>query len=251
MTEALRGMVALELLRLMVTSAQPRACVDVTSARIVRPVPVAEAPRARPVAAPMTATEIADVEREEAEQIAQPLVAVAVAGRRRGPARRFTDAELLVAVEMGLTTAQIAAKLGAEVTSINLHRRRLGVPAPRTGWKAAAAARKAKSAAGCAPQVTWDAANVARLRDLVMQSPRPTNESMAASFGTTVNAIQTAMSRAGITMFDAPRSGRQLADLSGFTKRNCMTCEQPFTSEGKHNRRCNSCKSNDSCAVAA
>ena len=98
--------------------------------------------------------------------------------------------------------------------------------------------------------VRWDDENVAKLRAMATQSPRPLTEDIAKSFGTTVNAIQTAVSRFDITKGLAGATGGELKDLSVLKERKCMTCQKPFVSEGIHNRRCVPCKRNDS-AVAA
>lgn len=72
---------------------------------------------------------------------------------------------------------------------------------------------------------------------------------MARTFGISISAAQTAMSRFDITK-GAVSKGNEPKDLSALTERKCMSCQRPFMSEGIHNRRCSSCKRNDHSVAA-
>ncbi|EIG62906.1 hypothetical protein [Bradyrhizobium sp. WSM1253] len=227
MTEAERGVVAVDLLRLMMASglqAPSAPMIDVTPAPVARVAP----PVVRPVAQPT----------------AEALVAALTPPKRRGGnrrTRRFTDEQLLAAIEKhGRDSAAIAEELGVSKAWIIVERRRLGVSAPAGGIPRPGSA---KHAVHDWPMVDlrWTDDNVAKLREMAMRMPRTPTADIAREFGTSVNAIQTAMSRFSITR----NSGNEPNDLSAMKPRKCMTCQKPFASEGIHNRRCNSCKSND------
>lgn len=159
--------------------------------------------------------------------------------------RRFTDEQLLAAVAAhGHDNRAIAAKLGVTKKWINIERARLGVPSPKCGRPNPKAAKHTVQDWPMAP-VTWDEGNVAKLRVMATQSPRPSNSDIAKAFGTSLNAIQTVLSRFDITKGNTGRRIGELKDLSGLKERKCLRCQKPFASEGIHNRRCSPCKSND------
>jgi hypothetical protein len=221
MAESARGAAAVDLLHLMIASG-PRTpappIIDVT------PAPAAS------LAAPPAAEEI--------------VAASAPAPKKTGRgARKFTDAELIAAVyELG-DTAAIAERFGCTVDLIQIHRRRLCI----AGKRGRVAAPKIECTPVAPPEggVSWTPENIGRLRAMATQSPRPPTEEIAAVFGTSKNAIQSAMSRFDITKRQGGSTGYELKDLSAFKERKCMSCARPFLSEGIHNRRCTTCKSND------
>lgn len=86
--------------------------------------------------------------------------------------------------------------------------------------------------------ISWNAANVARLREILMRSPTPMLPLVAAEMQVTVSSIKTAMSRHGL---GKTGSGAR-TDYGVMTKRDCITCDAPFLSEGKHNRMCPNCR---------
>jgi transposase-like protein len=142
--------------------------------------------------------------------------------RRRphlGNRKFLTDEEVIAAVhEHGGSTKTAARALGCHHHTLMRYRARLGIANP----------------VGC-PR--WDAAAIEKLIAMVTATPRPSNEEIAKAFGVTVNAIQTAMSRYGITKRS---SGNTLLDLSVFKQRRCLTCRNPFLSDGAFRcRRCN------------
>lgn len=187
------------------------------------------------------------------ELSAQALVAAIERPRppsKREYLRKFTDEQLLAAVaKHGDDSAAIAKELGVCKGVIKEHRRRLGVPGKKGG-------RRYPNAASLAVQdwplvkIKWTEENVARLRAMVMQTPRPATEDVARAFGITISATQTAMSRFDITKGCVGGRYGELPPLSGLTQRKCMTCEKPFLSEGIHNRRCSYCKDNDHLVAA-
>lgn len=79
-----------------------------------------------------------------------------------------------------------------------------------------------------------------------MREPRPSFDEFGLAFGCSVQAIQTALSRFAITR--AARNGSSSA-RAPLLRRNCMSCEQPFLAEHKHNHRCRKC--NNSNEIAA
>jgi len=93
------------------------------------------------------------------------------------------------------------------------------------------------------PLIRWDDGNVANLRDMYLQVPKPSVAELAAAFGTTVSSIQTVLSRKGIVRAPAvsgtPWKNEQRA-------RDCLCCRRPFVSEGTHNRQCPRCYAENS-----
>lgn len=198
----------------------------------VSPAPVARvAPPVRPVAMPSAESMVAAITPKPQR-----------GDNRKTKSRKFTDEQLLEAVaEHGHDNVAIAALFKVTKSVVNMHRRRLGVPSPK-------GARPRHTAAKTAVQdwpmadVRWNDENVAKLRTMATQDPRLPTEEIARAFGTSIIAIQTALSRFDITKGGA---GNQPKNLSGPTQRKCMSCQKPFMSEGIHNRRCSNCKSND------
>lgn len=171
------------------------------------------------------------------------------AGARGGPKPRFSDEALLGAVERhGPNSTAIAHELGFSQGYVNVQRRRLGVPSPKSWTTAGKNVERAKNKEGGVDgvgHVRWTNAKREKLAEMAMRSPRPGNGEIAAAFGTTESAIQTALSRYGISKDAKGVAFGELRDLSGMKRIACMTCQEPFVSEGKHNRRCNRCKGND------
>src|SRR4051812_13217058 len=97
-------------------------------------------------------------------------------------------------------------------------------------------------ARGLDSAVGWDDENRQKPLTMGTKSPRPSNEGGALVFGTTANAIQTALSRFDITCGVEGRKAGKLRDLSGLKQRKCLTCQKPSLGEGKHNWRRTSCK---------
>ncbi len=60
--------------------------------------------------------------------------------------------------------------------------------------------------------------------------------------GRNENSISIKATRIGIAKFRSPSDARIRPDAK---IRPCLTCQQPFFSEGNHNRRCDPCKSGD------
>lgn len=60
--------------------------------------------------------------------------------------------------------------------------------------------------------------------------------------GRNENSISIKATRIGIAKFRSSSDGRIRPDAK---IRPCLTCQQPFFSEGNHNRRCDPCKSGD------
>jgi hypothetical protein len=87
--------------------------------------------------------------------------------------------------------------------------------------------------------IIWNAANRAKLLDIASGVPRPSVEEMGPEIGITAVAIQTGMSRAGITKIN----GRTPTQL---TRRPCLNCRTPFLSTHKGNRRFPKCIAADS-----
>lgn len=292
MTEEVRGSVALDLLRLMVSSGlsatpgpmldvspQPRAIskhahrpppsdYDIAAALASEPTIQTAAKKLRcgivPVMAFMKRGGLAPTpERQDNDAPAtpealppSPVVEVPPAsgvGKRRYTVNRkkgtLTDAILLEAVARhGNNSKAVAAELGLSPSYVNVHRRRLGISSPK-GWTTAA--KNAERAGEPVPRVEnpvkviWNDANRIKLAEIAMRSPRPRAAEIALEFGTTESGIQTALSRYGITKDVTGVPQGELRDLSGMKRIACMTCQEPFVSEGKHNRRCNRCKGND------
>jgi hypothetical protein len=141
--------------------------------------------------------------------------------------RIYSDEDVAAALEAAHGDGKkAAAALGCSSYVIARYRRAAGIVTPTS------------------VPVRWTTENVLRLREANLRTPRPTSEELAAEFGTSVAAVQTAMSRHCITKLGTPRaeSGKPAA-LTSYRSRNCMCCSKPFLSEGSHNRMCTECKS--------
>lgn len=93
--------------------------------------------------------------------------------------------------------------------------------------------RRHKSVDSYLPKITWDTGNLTRLRAAYMRNPRPSVAEMASEFGTTPAAIQTILSRAGLTRVPAMKAERMV--------RKCLCCPNLILSEGSGHRQCHAC----------
>jgi transposase len=146
-----------------------------------------------------------------------------------GKQRVFTDAMISEAlVKSGGNVAAAAKLLGCSIHTIYVYIRKSGAKSVDP--------RRANLANGIG--VIWNAANRAKLHEMATRVPRPPLSEIAAALGTTELAIQTAMSRHGITK----NNGRTPNTL---TSRPCLNCHSPFMSTHKGNRRCPKCIAED------
>ena len=83
-------------------------------------------------------------------------------------------------------------------------------------------------------KVTWTPDNIQRLHDIFGSMPV---EDLAATFGTTVSAVRTAISRYGVNPENYGNHNKITRKLV-----SCLSCGNNFRSEGKHNRMCCRCK---------
>jgi len=81
--------------------------------------------------------------------------------------------------------------------------------------------------------IIWNAANRTKLLEIASRVPRPSTAAIGREMGTSAVAIQTALSRSGIT-----RIGKTAAPL---TRRPCLNCRTDFMSTHKGNRHCPRC----------
>jgi hypothetical protein len=149
--------------------------------------------------------------------------------------RIYSDEDVAAALEAAHGDGRVAAAaLGCSSYVIARYRRDAGIVVPTS------------------VPVRWTPETVGRLREMALQNPRPPIEEIAAAFGTSISAVQTALSKFAITKNHAPaRSGtpRVTIDYSkpptvtNFRRRDCMCCATPFLSEGIHNRMCTECAS--------
>lgn len=280
MSEQMRGAVALDLLRLMIASGLSAAAgplLDVSPAQpkaitkyVLKPAPSDEAIAAALASADdnilgaakklgcgnvpiigylkrcATATAPVSAQIERQDNVA-PAKRQYTVGRERGT---VTDAMLLDAVQRhGPNSKAVAAELGLSHGYVNAQRRRLGVPSPK-GWATAIGNAKRAADPRALPKVVWTDAKRFELAEMAMRSPRPTTAEIAQAFRTTESAVWIALSRFGITKGIVGVAPGELKDLSGFKRIACLSCERPFVSEGKHNRRCSKCKGNDHMVAA-
>ncbi len=155
-------------------------------------------------------------------------------GKRHGREVKWTD-EILSAGLMASdgTVKGTANYLGCVPAVVRNYCKRVGhKPLDGRGR-----GRKGVPAAG-GSDVVWNSANRAKLHEIATRIPRPPLSEIAAVFGTTENAIQTPMSRSGITR----AQGRNPTQL---TSRDCLNCRTPFMSTHKGNRRCPKCIAED------
>lgn len=262
MTDAQRGTAALDVLRLVVASGlqapahpvieiapaperprfQPYAKRDAAKARKeLRTAPAAPAPR-QEIEAPAPAEPVVEpapladpdpvIEILSAPGDATPVPRPRSGGRQRG----FSDQQLLDAVRRhGNNTAAIAEEFSVTSGYINVQRRRLGCPAPKGRQKQATAAKSPVLVAETVTtqHILWDDENRAKLAALLAEVPPLSKEAIAAKMGITVSAVQTAMSRLGMSRPDG-HADRKM--------RTCLSCEKSFMSEWKGNRHCTQCK---------
>jgi hypothetical protein len=138
---------------------------------------------------------------------------------------KWTDYDLDRAAAMhalGATPAEIGRALGRTCTCIEtaLYRRlKLSRVSARTSEM---------------PLVDWTAENLRRLAAFVNAGSRI--EEIAAEFGTTTGAIQTACSRYNVKR--------------GTVMRACMCCQKSFFAEGRFNRLCSQCATGELACVA-
>jgi len=155
-------------------------------------------------------------------------------------------------------SAAAARSLGCGVNTISAYKRRVGIPPGkrvlRTDAEIAAAlvaadgvVKQAAAALGCCrdaiyhyyrrtDSVKWDVEHVARLTEAWVRTPRPTMRDVAVEFGTTRLEIKNVLSRHGLTR------RRSIDDPAPAIKvRACITCQQPFASEGNGNHMCPRC----------
>lgn len=98
----------------------------------------------------------------------------------------------------------------------------------------------------------WNADAMARLETLFAEGK--SDEEIAREIGVTASAVLTQRCRKGLKKNHWMHGGGVRKDV---TVRPCITCRQPFGSEGKHNRMCPDCResANDAgfaeCSVAA
>jgi hypothetical protein len=209
-----RGVLSVQLLRLLV-SVSPATF------------PAAPAPKPQPVVT-VVEPEVALVPETPTVQAVVPAPEAKAQGKR-GP--QFTDEMIAGAVSRTNTVDEAAELLGCSSNTVARYRKRNGLTANYVSI-------------GPKPDgVRWDDEALKKLREMAIREPRPTNKALADAFGTTPSAIQTALSRHGITR----QNGGPIASMR---PRDCMTCQRPFLSEGNHNRMCPRCLTDDHAEVA-
>ncbi|QDM22736.1 hypothetical protein FIU28_17440 [Tardiphaga sp. vice154] len=230
-----RGVLAVQLLRLLVSVS-----------------PASFAPAPVPVVQP-----IAEVAPVPQEVVVQPVVeapSIAAAVEQPAPSERkaqnggrvvkFNDAMIADAVSKTSSVEAAAALLGCSDATIKKYRQRHGLsmvrsspPVPEPKIEAGFVTFQPNS-----DGVRWNEENLTKLREMAMREPRPTIAALADAMGTTESAIQTALSRHGMS--------RRNRAISSLKPRDCMTCTKPFMSEGNHNRMCARClNTNESVAA--
>jgi hypothetical protein len=206
MTDEVKGIHALHLLRLLNTSAPAAPPTVVWSQREGSFIDLTE--RVEPPKAPKQKN----------------------TGPRKGHPAKFTDAMVIDALDKcDGNVAKAAKSLGCSRVTIYHHRQRSG-KSPKLSGRASYSRHTG---------VKWNGAARSKPVEIAGRNPRPPMAEIAASFGTTENAVQTAMSRFGITRINP--AGRK-----SLTPRNCMSCNNPFMSEGIGSRRCPRCVAGDS-----
>lgn len=89
----------------------------------------------------------------------------------------------------------------------------------------------------------WTPERVDRLRGMLGVLPRPSLGDLAVSFGTTQAAVAKAIHRhVNGQRRGGTRDYRQPTLKNVRTERACMTCIDPFQSEGNWNRMCSRCR---------
>ncbi|MEH2474590.1 transposase-like protein [Nitrobacteraceae bacterium AZCC 2161] len=159
--------------------------------------------------------------------------------------RRYSEEEIVAAINDGGTVDQVAERLGCGRDVITKFNKRTGRHHPRQPANKALLSSDQLPAVwidanGCA----WDAAARERLIELSKSAPRPSVEALAFALGRTPSAVQTALSRFGVT-----RAGK-LA-IHRLKNLPCITCKRAFLSEGHGNRMCDRCRAAGDNAVAA
>lgn len=89
------------------------------------------------------------------------------------------------------------------------------------------------------PLVKWDALTIARVIEMRSRDPRPSDDEIAAALGCTLSALQTALSRRGITR----QHSVDLTPVRALKMRPCICCRRNFNSTGAGNRMCPRCRS--------
>jgi hypothetical protein len=89
------------------------------------------------------------------------------------------------------------------------------------------------------PLVRWDSATISRVIEMRSRDPRPSDDEIATALGCTLSALQTALSRHGITR----QRSVDLTPVRAPKMRPCICCRNNFNSTGVANRMCPRCRS--------
>jgi hypothetical protein len=162
----------------------------------------------------------------------------------RNKRKLFSDGEIVAALELGGTIDDVAERIGCSRQVVVGFNKKHGRSHPRADRPVVSNPVQLPAVWVDANGGAWDAAARERLIELSKVEPRPSNEAIAFALGHTPAAVQTALSRFGVT-----RAGK-LA-ISRLKDRPCITCRRAFLSEGPGNRMCTRCRARGDDAVAA